>query len=97
MSGAAIDAESGLVFVGSHDNHMYAFNTSYYIPGIHPLYTFITICTPMYTRNTCIYTIYYTPNTPLNTLHTPYIRLHKLMLNNNRLNASLPAGWRSMT
>ena len=28
MSGAAIDAESGLVFVGSHDNHMYALNAS---------------------------------------------------------------------
>ena len=32
---------------------------------------------PMYTRYTCIFTIYtpyYTPNTPLNTPYTPYIR-----------------------
>ena len=31
-----------------------------------------TICTPMYTRYTCINTIY-TPNTPLNTPYTPHI------------------------
>ena len=73
MSGAAIDAESGLVFVGSHDNHMYAFNTSYYIPGIHPLYTFITICTPVIHVYQLVYIIY-NLNTPLNTPHAPYIR-----------------------
>ena len=28
------------------------------IPGIYPLYTCITICTPMYTRYACIYIIY---------------------------------------
>ena len=37
------------------------------IPFIHPLYTFIAICTPMYIRHTFVYIIY-TPNTPLNTL-----------------------------
>ena len=45
-------------------------NPSYYTlytPFIHPLYTFIAVHTPMYTRYTCIHTIY-TPNTPLNTL-----------------------------
>ena len=38
-----------------------------YTPRIHPVNTFITICTPVYTRFTCIHTIY-TRNTPLNTL-----------------------------
>ena len=33
------------------------------VPFMHPLYTFITICTPMYTIYICIYTTY----TPLNT------------------------------
>ena len=38
--------------------------------SIHPLYTFITIFTPMYTRCTCIYT------TPLNTPHTHHTHTH---------------------
>ena len=29
-----------------------------YTPFVHPVYTFIAIHTPMYTRYTCIYTIY---------------------------------------
>ena len=43
---------------------------------MHPLYTFITMFTPMYTRYTCIYIMYTIgiPNTPLNTPYTPYIR-----------------------
>ena len=50
----------------STGGHRYA-NPSYSIPVIHPLYspfihTCITICTPMHTRYTCIYTMY----TPLN-------------------------------
>ena len=46
------------------------------IPFIHPLYTLYTpsfipyTLVPMYTRYTCIYTLY-TPNTPLNILETP--------------------------
>ena len=43
---------------------------------MHPLYTFITIDTPLYTHYTCIYTIYTPLNTskhPLNTLNAPYI------------------------
>ena len=40
-----------------------------YMPVIYPLYTCIAIVTPMYTRYTCIYTMY-TPNTPLNTRYT---------------------------
>ena len=32
--------------------------SSYHTLYIYPLYTFFTICTPMYTRHTCIYTIY---------------------------------------
>ena len=38
---------------------------------LYPLYTFITIYTPMVTLYTCIYAyiyVIYTPNTPLNTL-----------------------------
>ena len=42
-------------------------NPSYTTPFIHPLYTYITIFTPMYTRYTCIYVIY-----------TPYIHLTHL-------------------
>ena len=38
--------------------------------GLYPLYTFIAVYTPMYTRYTCIYTTC-TPNAPLNTLKTP--------------------------
>ena len=47
--------------------------THHIIPFIHPLYTFITIFRPMYTRYTCMYTILYTIYTPLNmyTLCTP--------------------------
>ena len=50
---------------GTSKNHI--------IPFIHPLYTFIAVFAPMYTRYTCMYTIC-TPNTPLNTLYTPHIR-----------------------
>ena len=47
---------------------------------MYPLYTCITICTPMYTRyHTCIYTIY-TPNTPLNPphIHPIYLPIYAL-------------------
>ena len=45
------------------------------IPFIHPLYTFIAVFTPMYTRYTCIYTTHTPLNTskhPIYTLYTPY-------------------------
>ena len=62
----------------------YATKPSYYTLYIHPLYTFITMFTPMYeyTLYTCIvlYTIF-TPNTPLNTLCIRSIYAYNNLLN----------------
>jgi hypothetical protein len=44
------------------------YSHSVYAPFIHPLYTFITIFAPMYTRHSCIYNHLY-----LTHLYTPHI------------------------
>ena len=60
-------------------SYVYPVLYTLYTPFLHPLYTAITICRPMYTRYTCIHTIH-TPNTPskhlLNTLKHPLYALN---------------------